>query len=1242
MNYTKSNKRKLLQGASALILGSISVAAVAETVTTTTSTVVPSDVDALLVKNQENDGGATANANGADYKAVSDGAVTNSSVNVDNNGSEAIAKGNTETATVTDTVAAEIYTTKAISLDQDTAGAVTATANSTDSFATGNDIFGSTIKVFDNNNLALAQGNNGATSITLTGYATNSTEAVIGALQNNNGTGLSGDTIRASANSNQAYLQLDTEVDGSRGAITGNTDRTSATGNNLTQQMTLGGTSLDLSNISASADTTPTAGGSGSTGTADINASGAAVISSSQINTNAVVRAETDGSRMKINAPGSIDGSVLELSSNVQDATAMGSAVGNMMTLNGETVGTGAAIVSSQSNDANSNVNANTTAEARIGTGAIGGETGSAGSTIRMKDNNIQSRATGGSVSNTMAVSATTVTLQAQDGTDAVTIDRIVGASSGDTSLSGAVSGAFVTLNDQLIKGDVTATTQGIGGTGPGFLVFSAGTVTGSTINNDSNTLSAQAQAAVATNSTTLTVGGALTELGNTGADGDTVANGAAIANIQEVTDSVNIFAGVQAGGAATVELLSGLIGSTSTASGNKVQAFAEGATSTNALTVSATTLNVADGSTGDARTSVSIDFITADTAFAVTNLQDSGTGSVMAILEDSAMISTLVNGNVDGSKVTSAGNMQDAFASSNKSTNSLSLSATTLSGDAGLANSQTSASDVRAFIGGEDDGGFYPGAVGANVGAIVTVNQNVIDSAIAVTGNMVRGSAISNSGTNSLTVAATTLSGDGNVGQALAFAGEGTYTESDYSLGSLQVTLADASSETAIASTFGIDQAFDKLLSGSSLSVSNNTQFGEALANTVTNRVSVASTDVGAVGTVPTTALNNFQYVDSATIDSGSDMAIFTNAASDGSSIALNGNSNTALGVANNASNIMSVTGVTVDGTVSDGDAYANLSGTQVIADFAINNTQQSSGVAGAVNSTALTTIYNADINDGFVGGETGSTASAGLLNSSVTMSNNVTTAEASSNRALNSLSVSATNSAATAAVGNFQDSNNAVNAVASSETASTSIAMELDVRGATGDFGRNYAASGSTVTMANNSTTALARGNSASNTLNYTVSASYDGVTTDAVNGGNNIAAAAVVFNAQENSGAINAEANSVNYSIALNDGASGLAYGPLNSSISMTGNAVNAVAFGNTATNNLTMSTFNAGIPSSINANVQFNSGNVTATATLANMGVSSARAVQGSAIRNSGNSASASAIGNNSVSTISGGN
>ena len=1236
MNYTKSNKRKLLQGASALILGASATTAYAQSVTTTTNTIIPASVDTVKAQDQDNEANAIANANSNTYEAESLNNLTNSSVSLDGNGSEATARGNNATDTLTDAAAAEILTTNANTVRQDNSAQITANANNTDTYASGNDILGSTVDIYDNNNLALAQGNNAATTTTLTGYATNNTDSTMAAFQNNS----TDNDILANANGNDVLLDLGTEVDGSRGTVSANSDRSAATGNSLTQQMTLGGTTLGLDTVSASANTVPT--GDTGAGTKDVQASGAALISSWQINNNADVSAETSDSQMTIYAPVNIDGSALDLSSNVQDSTATGSSVGNAMTLSGTTVGTGAAIVSAQEATENTTVDAYTSAQAYIRTGTVGDDSGSA---ISLTDNKIQSRATGGSVTNTMAVSATTVTLQAQDGTQSVDIGS--SARTSDTSLSGAVSGAFATLNDQLIDGDVRSTTLGAGAMAPGFYMDLDGAVYGSSINNDRNTLSSQAQAAVASNSTTLTVGGSLTESLKPASDvpTETIANGAVIANIQQVTDSAIVASSVDANNAVFSRVDMGTSDSTVTASSNKVQAFAEGATSTNVLTVSARTLNVADDSSGDAFTSAAPGVADADTAFAVANVQDSGTGSVSATLNDSVMIKTELVGDVDGSKVTSAGNMQDAFASSNKSTNALSLSATTLSGDAGVINNQVSASEVQAWIGGAGDSGgvFVPGELGANAGVIVNLGEDVFDSAVAVTGNMVRGSAISNSGTNSLTVAATTLSGDGNVGQALAFS-TNTLTTADYGLGSYQNTESDGSSETNIASTFAIDQAFDLVLSGSSLSVSNNTQFGEALANTVTNRVSVASTDVGAAGIVPTTALNNNQYVDSATIDSTSKMTAYANAASVESSIALNGNSNTALSVANNASNIMSVTGVTVDGTVSDGDAYASLFGTQVIADYAINNTQQSLGVDeddyadGAVNSTALTTIYNADINDGFVGGETGSTASAGLLNSSVTMSNNVTTAEASSNRALNSLSVSATNSAATAAVGNFQGSNNAVNAVASS----TSIAMDLDVRGTTGDFGRNYDASGSTVTMANNSTTALARGNSASNALNYTVSASYDGVTSDAVNGGSNVAAAAAVFNTQENYGAINATASTVNYSVALNDDANGLAYGPINSSISMTGNAVNAVAFGNTATNSLTMSTFNAGIPSSINANVQFNTGSVTASASGAYVGVYSRQDVQGSAIRNSGNSASASAIGNNSVSTISGGN
>jgi hypothetical protein len=1267
MNYTKSNKLKLLHGASALILGASATTAYAQSVTTTTTAVVPSTANTVKAQEQTNNDSAETTVDDNNFIAESLANITNSSVSLDDNGAEAIARGNYIVDTLTDAAAAEISTSNATTIDQLNTAEAKSSASGTVTLAAGNDISGSTIDVYNNNNLALAQGNGASTATSLTGYATNNADSTIASLQVNSGD----NDIIAYATDNGLKLDLDSEVDGSRAMVTGNSDRSAATGNNLTQQMTLGGTTLGLDTVSASANTFPTLGGTGDTaGTRDVQASGVALISSLQINDDTNVIASTTGSVMEIDAKGTtgdtanIDGSVLDLSSNVQDATAIGSSVGNTMTLSGTTVGTGAAIVSAQSSTSTALVVAETLAQARILAETLGEDSGSS---INLSDNKIQSRAAGGSVSNTMTVSATTVTLKPQDGTPTVDIGSL--SVSSDSSLAGTVSGAFVTLNDQLIDSDTTATTKGsTGGTsiGSGFLASVDGFIDASTINNDRNTLSAQAQAAVATNSTTLTVGGSLTE--TDGSTGDTVANGAVIANIQQVADAARVEATVDASSAVSTIVTGAVLGSTVTASSNKVQAFAEGTTSTNVLTVSARTLNVADGSTGDAFTSAAPGGADADTAFAVANLQDSGTGLVAATLNDSVMIKTELGGDVDGSKVTSAGNMQDAFASSNKSTNALSLSATTLSGDAGLVNNQVGAADVQAWIGGNDDdtsGTFDAGDVGANAGVLVTVGQDIVDSAIAVTGNMVRGSAISNSGANSLTVAATTLSGDGNVGQAIALSAT-TSTTADYGLASYQKTEEGGSSETQVAATFGIAQDFDRDVTGSSLSVSNNTQFGEALANTVTNRVSIASTDVGAVGTVPATALNNNQYVDLATIDSTSLMTVYTNAASEGSSIALNGNSNTALGVANNASNILSVTGVTVDGslqlvgvgsetTLIGNDAYAtyafsdgSISSTEVRADYAINNSQQSlgdnglTGTAfrnGEINSTAGTLIFNTDAEDVFSDVDTGTTATSGLLNSSVTMSNNATTAEASANRALNSLSVSATNSAATAAVGNFQDSSNDVNAVASL----TAVGMVLDVQGLTGGAATSdYVASGSTMTMANNSTTALARGNSASNALNYTVAASYDGVTTDAVNGGTAAAAAAVILNAQSNSGDVAATANSVSYRIALNDGAEGLAYGPINSSVSMTGNAVTAVAFGNTATNALTMATFNSGIPSSLNSNVQVNSGFVTAQASSANIGVYSQQAVQGSAIRNSGNSVSASAIGNNSVSTISGGN
>jgi len=124
------------------------------------------------------------------------------------------------------------------------------------------------------------------------------------------------------------------------------------------------------------------------------------------------------------------------------------------------------------------------------------------------------------------------------------------------------------------------------------------------------------------------------------------------------------------------------------------------------------------------------------------------------------------------------------------------------------------------------------------------------------------------------------------------------------------------------------------------------------------------------------------------------------------------------------------------------------------------------------------------------------------------------------------------------------------------------------------------------------------LARGNSASNALNYNAT-SYSGPTTLAAIGTTaTLDAALAMRNGQTNSGAIGATSTGAAYTLALNSGA---VAGTLNSSIKLTNNAVATNGFGNVASNALDATTSGAAAPSVGLLNDQANSGGVT---TLAN--------------------------------------
>ena len=428
------------------------------------------------------------------------------------------------------------------------------------------------------------------------------------------------------------------------------------------------------------------------------------------------------------------------------------------------------------------------------------------------------------------------------------------------------------------------------------------------------------------------------------------IANAAVIANIQELSDNADVLARVDTGSSAAAMLTrvgAALTSSSVSTSNNRIQAFADGASATNALAASATTLTTAANATVVPGSTA----LTADAAFAVVNRQDGGSGTIKAELNDPIPLRTEIVGATTSSSVTSTGNMQDAFATSNKATNSITLAATTLTSDGAVVNIQGSNADVSSVIG-------APGATGVNAGVIIDLDDKITGSNIAVTGNMVRGSAISNVGTNTLTASATTLAGDGTDEKATADS-DGLATNADFSLGNSQTLDAAAATTTKVYATYGVDVAFDKTVTNSQIAVSNNTQFGEALGNSATNRVQLTAVQSGVSGTGndPTAALNNVQSGLTADIGATSEMSLYANAASSGSSVALNGNSNTSLGAINNAANTVSVSGLAVNG--STGLASVNVTDNVTTADYALNNSQNASGT---LTSTAKTTAYNLD----------------------------------------------------------------------------------------------------------------------------------------------------------------------------------------------------------------------------------------------------------------------------------------
>lgn len=515
------------------------------------------------------------------------------------------------------------------------------------------------------------------------------------------------------------------------------------------------------------------------------------------------------------------------------------------------------------------------------------------------------------------------------------------------------------------------------------------------------------------------------------------------------------------------------------------------------------------------------------------------------------------------------------------------------------------------------------PNQGGVTVVAGTEVSSAIIGSTISVSGNETSASVTGNTAVTRVEVSATeiaaagdlTSSSTGNSPIALS-------AEADHSLVNRQYIDGDDSDlVSTVFGSFGIDTFEGADISGSTLTVSNNTQRADANANVGTNLLSLDGTAISTGS-----ALVSEQLSETATLDASSNLDLFAPAAVTGSTVDLSSNDNLAVATINSVTNVIDVKASsisTLDPTDAPAGTIGNASLTALAAgaitgsaDHVLNNRQ----VAGeSVAASATTTLSNWDI---------AAETTTGLVGSTVTVTGNRTIGQAYANDAVNALNLTATASqGASGGIVNRQTSTATARADADNIT-------RIGLNDGTG----TAAMSGSSVTMDANVTAANARGNSAVNALTSTAGAGYGASSETAAGTASNAAgtntqanANAAVLNVQSNGGAVSARTTST-YAVALNAGASVGTSVITNGTVSVSGNVASASAYGNKAENSVTLSVLAGGAPTSAIGSSQVNTGAILASVTGTQIGMTGTGAASTSSLGVSGNTISANAVGN----------
>ena len=760
---------------------------------------------------------------------------------------------------------------------------------------------------------------------------------------------------------------------------------------------------------------------------------------------------------------------------------------------------------------------------------------------------------------------------------DAVSVAAAPSWASPSTIASGSdpqVNAAYAVLSDQRLGSRIAASAKG------GFDVKVRGNADTSSIANNANTLAAAGYGNEVADSLSLTADGVATN----------PLLGGAVANITNVQQVASVPVTATASGGARVQISGAATDTSLAASNNSVLAVATANQADgNLLTVSATSLDAGASmapimyAVGTAQVDESgTQSVTAP--FSVQNAQTQS-GSVAAeVINSTTAIS--VGSDVAGSSLAASGNSTSSAATANAATNGLTLDGTNVATAADLNSFQSANGGVAASV----------GSASNPAGVLVVGHGNVTDAALTVSGNSLAANATGNNAGNTMAITGNSLASvSGHTDAQAGVLDAGTGAAADFALANTQQLGGLYAPGVESASTSGSFAAIAAQgASDSALAVTDNSQSASALGNGATNALSLSATNLGSdAALAPGSALSSAQTANT-NVSASSDMRLGLSSTASGSSLSLIGNTNTASAGINAVTNSLAVDTVNA-GSLSDQNAGASAAATwpvQVTGDEVLANSQTAQG---SVTARALT--------NGMVGG-----FGATLTASGFEASRNATSAAASANAAANTLSLTAASDReASAGLANVQTSSAAVNAVA------------VNALG----YGSGSVTNAQAL-IENNVTAADARGNEATNALTVTGGSAAPvlaSITTGALN---SLSASGALLNVQTNSSAVMAA--SYGPTAVINAGGTGASV----ASLGANGNSVTAAAYGNSATNSITLASL-SGLPTSGATNVQANSGPVSAMVSDATYSIASGPLTSSRASL-VGNVISASAVGN----------